>query len=1570
MKKIQQVLLISFLFIVIFFDIANAQCTIAVNSTTSGSAGISATSLTISHTVSGSNTILIVRASTKDSDPTSVTYNSTSLTKLATQHNSAQYVSIWYLINPASGTHNVVVNGTAGFTPIIGVTSFTGVHQSSPFGTVVSGNFSGSAPSLTVSSATGEMVMDVLSVNFTPTVGSGQTQQYNVAEFVYFGAGSTKAGASSVTMTWSAFSPTGAQMAVPLKKCASALAVDAGTDKTTCNGTGVAIGGNPTATGGTSPYTYSWSPSTGLSSSTSANPTASPSSTTSYTVTVTDNVSATSTDVMVVTVNALPTADAGGNKDLCNGSSVAIGGSPTASGGSSPYTYIWSPSTGLSSTTTANPTANPTSTTSYSVTVTDNNGCSKMSTAVITVNALPTASAGSNKTTCNGTSVNIGGSPTASGGTSPYTYSWSPTTALSLATVANPDATPTSTISYSVTVTDNKGCIKVASMSVTVDPLPTADAGADKNICPGSSTTIGGSPTASGTTSPYTYSWSPTTALSSSTNANPTANPSSTTSYTVTVTDFKGCTKKDVVIVTVNSVPTANAGGNKNLCTGSSVVMGGSPTASGGTSPYTYSWTPSSWLSSTTIANPTASSIGTITYSVTVTDNNGCTNRDAATVTVNSLPTANAGTDKTICSGSSTSIGGSPTGSGGTSPYTYSWNPTTALSSSTNANPSANPTSATSYTVTVTDNNGCTNNDIVIVTVDPLPTVDAGADKTICTGSSTSIGGSPTASGGTSPYTYSWNPTTALSFSTIANPTANPTATTSYTVTVTDNKGCSYTDVVVVNVNSLPTVSAGSNQSICLGASASLGGSPTASGGVSPYTYSWSPSTALSSATAANPSANPTSTTNYTVTVTDNGGCVKSSSVSVTVNSVTVSVTPASANISGGDNISLTASGASTYSWSPSTGLNQTTGATVIATPSTTTSYTVTGTNGNGCSATQLVVVTVYATGSCSGCTIFVSTNNSSNYTVSSGQKLCITSTGTVTGTITLNGGTICNQGTFTPGTFNYTTGVFDNYGNATTGSISLTNSATLTNYSGGTLTISGTLSMNNSAASFINHGTATITGAQTKSGGTITNDGSLTFNSSTGQSGGTYTNSGTISCTDLTINGGTFDNNTPGSISVNGNFVNSGTASGNSGTITCTGNFSNSGTFNLNGGFISSVDFTNNGTIHGPGTGNGCATIKATGTTTNSGTIDAYADVCDATPPTGTIKIDINSGTVTNVSYCTCCLLNTPTITGTNTICSGTSTTLTASAGTSYSWSTGATTQAITVSPSTTTNYSITITYANGCVRTVNGVVTVNPSPTVTASSNITICNGSSTTLTASGALTYTWSPSTGLSASTGVTVTASPTTTTNYTVTGTNSNGCTGAASVTISISNSLIVDAGNDVTIAIGNSAIIGSSPTALGGVSPYTYLWSPGTGLNSTSIANPVAAPSVTTAYTVTVTDNAGCIASDEIIVSLNTISYATLRKKLDGGYYTLINNALFFKYENEYIDGTTNYKIYDLHKKEIPLSACGLTNQVMKYGDNRYALDFSSCGGFFVAGQYYTLELKSEKNEIYLLRFKY
>jgi hypothetical protein len=549
---------------------------------------------------------------------------------------------------------------------------------------------------------------------------------------------------------------------------------------------------------------------------------------------------------------------------------------------------------------------------------------------VLTVNLHPVADAGPDKEICEGDSVVIGGNPTASGGTPPHTCNWNPTTGLDDPAKCNPNASPGSTTVYEVTVTDSKGCSDTDSMVLTVNPNPVADAGPDKEICQGGSIEIGGSPTASGGTPGYTYSWSPTTGLDDHTKANPTASPASTTTYCVTVTDSKGCSDHDCMVLTVNPNPTADAGPDKEICEGDSVEIGGSPTASGGTPPHTCNWSPAIGLDDPTKCNPIASpdiasayvrlmvedkeehrssnrvgisavykvylpmvvknfSASVITYCVTVTDSKGCTDTDCMALTVHNKPEVNAGPDEEICEGGSIEIGGNPTASGGTPPYSYSWSPTAGLDDPSAPNPIASPASSTAYCVTVTDSKGCSDYDCMVLTVNPNPTADAGPDREICQGGSVVIGGSPTASGGTPGYTCNWSPATGLDDPAKCNPTASPGSTTTYQVTVTDSKGCTDTDSMVLTVNPNPTAYAGDDQSKCqANGTTTFHLSGSASGGTPSYSYHWSsgdPCVDIKSSYSQYTDVDITCTGSRTITlqVTDARGCQDTDHVILTV---------------------------------------------------------------------------------------------------------------------------------------------------------------------------------------------------------------------------------------------------------------------------------------------------------------------------------------------------------------------------------------------------------------------------------------------------------------------------------------------------------------------------------------------------------------------------------------------------------------------------------------------------------------------------------------------------------------
>ena len=449
---------------------------------------------------------------------------------------------------------------------------------------------------------------------------------------------------------------------------------------------------------------------------------------------------------------------------------------------------------------------------------------------------------------------------------------------------------------------------------ISLGAAPAPYAQADTAICTGSSFALDAY-------DGFSYSWSPSTGLSSTTTATTTASPTATTTYTVTMSRGYGCPVQDAVTVTVNALPAAAAGSDAAICAGDNITL----TATGGD---TYAWTPSAGLSNAAIDSPVASPATSTTYTVTVTNTTtGCSNTDDVMITVNALPAAAAGTDAAICAGDNITL----TATGGDA---YAWTPSAGLSNAAIDSPVASPATSTTYTVTVTNTTtGCSNTDDIMITVNALPAAAAGTDAAVCAGSSTGL----LATGGDS---YMWSPSAGLDNDMIDNPTATPASTTTYTVTVTDAAtGCSNTDDVTVTVNDLPAVTTNATDATCY---SNNDGAATASvTGTSTYSYSWS--TGGTAATESNLAAG-----SYTVTVTDDvTGCQSQSIVTIS-EPAPISITVMNDTVTGcTGTLAATVTGGTgpyTYLWNdPSAQTNDTAVGLCVGT------YTVMITDNNGC---------------------------------------------------------------------------------------------------------------------------------------------------------------------------------------------------------------------------------------------------------------------------------------------------------------------------------------------------------------------------------------------------------------------------------------------------------------------------------------------------------------------------------------------------------------------------------------------------------------------------------------------
>jgi gliding motility-associated-like protein len=650
---------------------------------------------------------------------------------------------------------------------------------------------------------------------------------------------------------------------------------------------------------------YSWTPAASLSYPGRSRTMAGPDTSTRYIVTVLDPSGCTDTANAYVEVLPAPPAEAGPDTSVCLGLSVQL----IASGGVS---YAWDADTTLSALNVANPTATPVDTNIYYVTVTGANGCTWRDSVQVDVHPLPVANAGVDDTICVFLSTTLNGS----GATH---FNWNNGLTLSDDTIANPVASPQITTDYILTVTDDNGCQDMDTVRVVVNPLPMADAGRDTGICIGI-------PLQMMATGGVFYAWDPDPALSNPLISNPVANPLDTTTFYVTVVDSNGCINRDSILVDVYPLPIADAGPDTVVCLGGSIQL----TASGG---ITYIWQPDPSLDVPFGPNPTATPTDTTTYYVLVGDVLGCVNVDSVTLDIHPLPTPEAGMNAEICFGDSIQLDASA--SMGTNPLSFAWNNGLTLTDDSIVNPIAFPQASTTYLLTVTDVYGCQEVDSVSIVVNPLPPADAGTDVEICFEDSTQL----MASGG---LFYVWDAHPALSNLNIADPMAGPSDTTTFFVTVTDDKGCSARDSVTVLVKPLPTADAGLDTEICFGDNTQLG----ATGGVS---FVWTPAAGLSATNIADPVAMPDITTRYYVTVTDARQCSNIDSVLITVNPLPVLQTSPDTTICEGFSANLRVNGALNYLWSPGLTLSNPIIANPVASPVTTTRFYVVGTDGNGC---------------------------------------------------------------------------------------------------------------------------------------------------------------------------------------------------------------------------------------------------------------------------------------------------------------------------------------------------------------------------------------------------------------------------------------------------------------------------------------------------------------------------------------------------------------------------------------------------------------------------------------------
>ena len=533
-----------------------------------------------------------------------------------------------------------------------------------------------------------------------------------------------------------------------------------------------------------------------------------------YTVLVTDANGCQGGSGVLITENAVPTVNLGNDLSYCAGASF----SQTLNAGNAGATYDWN--NGLASTQTLVVTTAGT----YSVVVTNGNGCQGTDEVVVTENALPVVNLGNDLSYCVGSSF----SQALNAGNTGASYNWN----NGLANTQTLTVTTAGT--YSVIVTNGNGCEGTDTVVVTQHALPVVNLGNDLSYCVGSAF----SQTLDAGNAGSIYNWN------SGAAATQTFTATTAGTYSVVVTDGNGCQGSDAVVVTQHALPVVNLGNDLAYCVGSSF----SQTLNAGNPGATYNW--NNGLAATQALNVTAAG----TYSVVVTDANGCQGTDDVVVTAHPLPIVNLGNDTSYCAGASFAL----TLDAGNSGASYSWNGGGLTS------PMFFVTQAGTYSVVVTDANGCQGTDALTVTAHPIPVVSLGNDTSYCTGSTFSLVLNAHNTGST----YLWNNGSITQ-------TVTATQAGTYSVTVTDVHGCINSDQLVVTQQALPVVNLGNDIT-------STNSSVVLNAGPGFASYSWAPTGQNTQQIVVTHSGT------YTVTVTNAAGCSASDDIVVTLGTTSI----------------------------------------------------------------------------------------------------------------------------------------------------------------------------------------------------------------------------------------------------------------------------------------------------------------------------------------------------------------------------------------------------------------------------------------------------------------------------------------------------------------------------------------------------------------------------------------------------------------------------------------------------------------------------------------------------------
>ena len=1077
-----------------------------------------------------------------------------------------------------------------------------------------------------------------------------------------------------------------------------------------------------------------------------------------------------------ITVNPLPVVNMG-NQSMCSGDPDV-----TFDAGNSGAGFLWSPGGQTSQTIDVSAAA------TYSVVVTSGAGCSGSGSATLTVHNLPTITATGGATICPGASVGL----TAGGGN---TYVWSPAAGLDDASSATPIATPAGTTTYTVTGTDGNLCENTAQTTVTIAPNPVATIDPAGPICIGDTAQLNASSSIAGST----FTWKdPTNTLTDVNINNPEAFPTTTTTYEVVVESPIGCKDSTTREVVVNLLPVVDLT-NDTICDGDPAVTFDAGNAGAG-----FLWAPGGETSRTINANTAGE------YKVTVTVS-GCSASDSAMLVVNALPTITATGGATICPGESIGL----TAGGGSS---YVWSPATGLDDATSATPIATPAGTTTYTVTGTDGNLCENTAQTTVTVAPAPVAGIDPVNPLCIGDTIQLNATSTVAGSV----FTWkDPSSTLTSTSINNPEAFPNTNTTYEVVVETLDGCKDSTTIDVVVNPLPIVDVPS-QGTCNNVPV------TFDAGNAGAAFLWLPTNettrTISTATAGD----------YIVRVTDANLCVNYDTATLTTSGSLPLVISADTAMCEGESAQLSISGALSYVWTPSTGLDNPTSDSPIATPSATTTYKVVATSAQGCKDSLEVTVTI---------------NNNPVASIAAVAPICINDTTQLSASSSIAGGSF---------TWKDPT--------ATLSDVSINNPEAFPTNNATYEVVVETLEGCKDSTTVnvvVNPLPVVDVPDQTTCTGT-----SVTFDA--GNSGAAYLwtpNNETDQTITASVAGDYSVRVTDGNLCVNYDTATLTILASLPLTVTPDTDICENGSIQLNATGATTYLWTPAATLDNPSSDSPVATPT---TPTTYKVVGSNAQGCKDSLE---VTIGINPNPVATIAPI-------------NPICEGENVQLTASssvAGSSFTWKAptdGLSSTSIAnpvATPVANITYEVLVETPQGCKDSTTVNVVVNGPPTLSVTSDFSMCKGDNEDLIVSGANTYLWSPATGLSSTSGSLVNTSVQTTTTYTVEGTSTAGCKSEASVTVTVLDNPVPQVtisysndaceGQEVNFNIASSQFLGSGPS---------YDWRLVTAPGDTVSFSSSVSPSLTTLNAgdqvlLDVVSNEICVAPGNSTATSNVVS---------------------------------------------------------------------------------------------------